>query len=446
MSLDTSGRLNLPYVAAGQLQKHVTVNEGLTRLDVLVQATVRSRSAPPPTDPEEGDLYLANEGWAFPAGALVRFDLPGWLQTPVPDGLRVWIADEGRLVVRHAGGWRELGEQLGALQALDRLGLGTTADASNPFAAKLNKALWTARPVAEGGDGSLRYTLNKDGASDVLSVLLQSGYGGRAEFGLIGDDAFSLKVSPDGASWREALKVDPATGRISAPAGAGRVEATLFSSDGDYAPPAWARLLLVSAVGGGGGGAPGLAGAGGGGGGAGGLSRRWLSVDEIDGELSVALGAGGAPGADGGDTLVADGGGVMLRAFGGRAGATGGAGGQGGLGEVLGNAGASGGYEAALINGEGPGGGGGGGSGGPGGAGGVGGVVRGDEAAPAGVGGGAGGASATGLVGGGGSGGGPETAGGHGGPGAGGGGGGAGASPGSGGSGGAGRVLILAIG
>ncbi|MFN3353526.1 MAG: DUF2793 domain-containing protein, partial [Brevundimonas sp.] len=327
MSLDHSGRLNLPYVAAGQLQKHVTVNEGLTRLDVLVQATVRSRRAPPPPDPVEGDLYLADEGWTFPAGALVRFDLPGWLEVPVPDGLRIWVADEGRMVVRHDGGWRELGRRLGAVEELERFGLGTTADASNPFAAKLNKALWTARPVSEGGDGSLRYTLNKDGAGDVLSVLLQSGYGGRAEFGLIGDDAFSLKVSADGANWREALRVDPATGRIGAPAGAGRVEASLFSSDGDYVPPAWARLLLVSAVGGGGGGGSGLAGAGGGGGGAGGLARRWLRVDDLDGDLAVTLGSGGAPGAAGGDTRVADGGGIRLRAFGGRPGLAGGPGG-----------------------------------------------------------------------------------------------------------------------
>ena len=30
------------------------------------------------------------------------------------------------------------------------LGLGTTADASNPFSAKLNAAFWTAKTVAEG--------------------------------------------------------------------------------------------------------------------------------------------------------------------------------------------------------------------------------------------------------------------------------------------------------
>ena len=39
----------------------------------------------------------------------------------------------------------------------------------------------------------------------MLSLLFQSGWGGRAELGLIGDDDLSLKVSPDGGAWHEAL-------------------------------------------------------------------------------------------------------------------------------------------------------------------------------------------------------------------------------------------------
>ena len=44
MSDDASARLGLPYLAAGQMQKHVTLNEALTRLDSLVQLAVVSRS------------------------------------------------------------------------------------------------------------------------------------------------------------------------------------------------------------------------------------------------------------------------------------------------------------------------------------------------------------------------------------------------------------------
>jgi hypothetical protein len=60
--------------------------------------------------------------------------------------------------------------------------------------------------------------INKATASDTASLVLQTGYSGRAEFGLAGDDDWHVKVSADGAVWTEALKVDRTTGRVSLPA------------------------------------------------------------------------------------------------------------------------------------------------------------------------------------------------------------------------------------
>ncbi|MGA0544434.1 DUF2793 domain-containing protein [Brevundimonas sp. VNH65] len=61
--MDATDRLGLPYLAAGQLQKHITVNEALTRLDVLVQCRVASRGAEaPPTEAEGGELHIVAEG------------------------------------------------------------------------------------------------------------------------------------------------------------------------------------------------------------------------------------------------------------------------------------------------------------------------------------------------------------------------------------------------
>ena len=221
---DLSSRLDLPLLAAGQLQKHITVNEALTRLDALVQASVRSRTAGPPASPVEGDLYIAAAGWSVPPGTLVRFDVPDWRPLEAPEGLRVWVQDEGRLWLREDGGWVELGRRLGEVQALSRFGLDATADAANPFLARLNSALWTARAPGEGGTGDLRLVFNKSAPDRVLSLLFQSAWGGRAELGLIGDEAFSLKISADGGDWREALRVVPESGRVLAPAGAGRAE------------------------------------------------------------------------------------------------------------------------------------------------------------------------------------------------------------------------------
>lgn len=308
MSDDQSARLGMPYLAAGQMQKHVTLNEALTRLDALVQTAVVSRSrTDQPPGPDDGALFIlpddpAGEAWgAFSAGDLVRVEGGGWDKVEAPEGLLVWVADEARFIIREGESWSDLGARLAMVGPLDRLGVGATADASNPFAARLNKALWTALEAASGGDGDLRMTLNKEGHADVLSLLFQSGYGGRAELGLIGDDDLTLKVSADGTIWRSAFTVDGATGRATFPQGAGRRETLSFNVGGSWTPPAWARSVEAIVVGGGGGGGAGAFGAsgaryGGGGGGAGGVSRAVWPADQLTAGLTIVTGAGGAGG------------------------------------------------------------------------------------------------------------------------------------------------------
>ncbi len=46
----------------------------------------------------------------------------------------------------------------------------------------------------------------------MLSLLFETAYSGRAEFGLIGDDNITLKVSPDGSAWTTALTVNRSDG------------------------------------------------------------------------------------------------------------------------------------------------------------------------------------------------------------------------------------------
>lgn len=363
---DTSARLGLPYLAAGQMQKHVTLNEALTRLDGLVQCCVTSRSlATQPAEPANGALYILPDdaegaAWSLhPAGSLMRAEGGGWIRLAVPAGLIAVIADAGEIVVWHEADWIPLAAFLGEIQNLARLGIGATADAANPFLARLNSALWTARETGDGGTGDLRLVLNKAGPSGVLSLILQSGWSGRAELGLIGEDAFGLKVSADGSAWTEAMKVDPASGRVSFPLGATRREATVVTGDGSWSPPDWARWFEATVVGAGGGGGAGASGAsgterpGGGGGGGGGVSHAMWAVDSLPGALDLTVGAGGAPGADGGVTRILSGGAQLLAAGGGQGGASGSAGGErGATGDGLGSSmtgmgGAGGGLTAA---------------------------------------------------------------------------------------------------
>ena len=114
----------------------------------------------------------------------MRFEAGTWALVPVAEGVLAWLRNEDLLVVYDGSQWQSFFGLIKALNNLDRLGLGTTADANNPLSVRLNKALFTAKPVAEGGDGGVRYTLNKESSGAVLSFLMQSAWSGRAELGL----------------------------------------------------------------------------------------------------------------------------------------------------------------------------------------------------------------------------------------------------------------------
>jgi hypothetical protein len=211
--------LGLPLLVAEQAQKHVTHNAALDTLDALVQLAVKDRDrAAPPGTPSEGDRYIvaadATGDWDGQDGAVAAWQGGAWTFHAARTGWRCFVEDESALLVWTGSAWADVGTLIEALQNLSLLGIGTTADETNPFAAKLNKALWTAKYAGEGGDGDLRFTMNKEADADVASVLFQKAYSGRAELGLVGDDDFVVKVSADGSAWHEALRIDRATGAI----------------------------------------------------------------------------------------------------------------------------------------------------------------------------------------------------------------------------------------
>ncbi|MGB3538560.1 MAG: DUF2793 domain-containing protein [Mesorhizobium sp.] len=220
--MDTTANLSLPYIMPSQAQKHVTHNESLRMLDAIVQLSVLDRDlAAPPSSPAEGDRYIvaqnATGAWEGAAGRIAVWQDGGWAILDPRQGWTAWVVDEKALVCWDGSSWAGVTGAATALQNLALLGVGTAADVENTFAAKLNKALWAARETGEGGDGDLRYTLNKQSPANVLSLLMQSNWSGRAEIGLIGDDDLTLKISSDGSNWKEALKVDRQKGRVSFP-------------------------------------------------------------------------------------------------------------------------------------------------------------------------------------------------------------------------------------
>ena len=209
--MDHTPRLSLPFIIAGQAQKHITHNEALQTLDALVQLAVASRTTTtPPAAPLEGETYLVPSGatgqWAGHTDEIASYQSAAWLfLDPAPGWQLYCLADQTQLVF-DAGAWRPLAS-LG--NALPQLGINTSADTTNRFALASEASLLT-----HAGAGH-QLKLNKATPGDTASLLFQTNWSGRAEMGLTGSDDWQLKLSPDGAGWINALSFDATTGNAS---------------------------------------------------------------------------------------------------------------------------------------------------------------------------------------------------------------------------------------
>lgn len=207
---DISARLSLPYLAPAQAQKHVTHNEALTRLDLLVQLAVAGFNADtPPATPVAGEVWATGAApsgaWAGQVGQLASWDGNAWIFAAPVEG---WVAlgmTDGRLYRFDGAAW--VAVSFGT-ENLDGLGIGTASDATNRLAVASDAVLLT-----HAGAGH-QLKLNKAASGDTASLLFQTGFSGRAEMGTAGTDDFAIKVSADGAAWADALVFAP-TGTVS---------------------------------------------------------------------------------------------------------------------------------------------------------------------------------------------------------------------------------------
>lgn len=101
----------LPLVAAAQAQKHVTVNEALSRLDAMAQLRIQSRQvATPPVAPTEGEVWSVASGavndWAGQDGKLAISLNGAWAFVPPQVGWRAFVVDEFLDAVYEGGDWQ----------------------------------------------------------------------------------------------------------------------------------------------------------------------------------------------------------------------------------------------------------------------------------------------------------------------------------------------------
>lgn len=270
--MSNTPNLQLPYLDANQNQKTVTHNAALTVLDALVNCQIQSAAlTAPPGSPGDGQCWIVASGgtgaWAGHDLNIAAWQDGAWAFYPPTRGMIAYDDAVSGLLVWSGSAWTALGAS--ALPMLTALGIGTAADTGNPLSATLNNALFNALATGAGGTGDVRVKLNKAASGNTASFVFQDGFSGRAEIGLAGDDDFHVKVSADGSTFHEGLKIAAGSGVLTlltttvAALPAGTAGAMAFVSNGRktsegagagtgvlalYSNGAWRRLSDDNAV------------------------------------------------------------------------------------------------------------------------------------------------------------------------------------------------------
>jgi len=246
--MSTTARLLLPYIAPQQAQKQVTYNAAMAMLDQLVQPAVKSRTtAAPPGSPAEGDTYIVapspSGAWAGKDNRFAAWLSGSWSFTTPAEGWLAYVNDAAEIAVFKSGAWTSFVTTGGT--SLAKLGINSAADLTNRLAVGSDASLFTH------AGGSHRIAVNKASASDTASLIYEDNFSARAELGLAGDDAFHLKVSPNGTSWYEAINIAQGSGLVTLPMGQLAFPATQNPSANantldDYEEGTWTPTLMFA--------------------------------------------------------------------------------------------------------------------------------------------------------------------------------------------------------
>ena len=109
--MSNSPRLGLPFLAEGQNNAHLTVNQSLTYLDALAQGVLEDRDlSTPPGGPSNGDSYLIKAtgtgDWTGQDGKIAIY-YSGWKFVTASEGMRFWLIDEDKYIRYDGSNWVE---------------------------------------------------------------------------------------------------------------------------------------------------------------------------------------------------------------------------------------------------------------------------------------------------------------------------------------------------
>lgn len=211
--MKSTGNLALPYILPSQAQKHVTHNEALQILDILVHLSVKDNQLSiSPQSPQANDRYIvgvaATGAWLGRDGEIASFQDGTWTFFKPQTGWRAWCEASSALLTFDGSSWTNRFANLSGRGESDVLGINATPDSINRFALSSAAALFNH----EGSDH--RLFINKSAAADTASMVFQTDFTAHAEVGLTGNNNLSIKVANSDGDLDQALTLLTRTGFV----------------------------------------------------------------------------------------------------------------------------------------------------------------------------------------------------------------------------------------
>ena len=198
--MSDTAKLGLPLVAAAQAQKHVTVNESLTRLDALVQLELLSVGATvPPASPAEGEAHSVGTGatglWSGEDGQVAVFANGGWVFLSPRAGWQGWSG--GTSIQFDGADW------IAGAGALSENGAGF-----------VHRSVELDHVVGAGGTSTVSAAIPADAVVYGVTGLVLSDIGGASgmQIGVSGSaDRYGSGVGTTAGAWLRGLTGSPLT-------------------------------------------------------------------------------------------------------------------------------------------------------------------------------------------------------------------------------------------
>ncbi len=179
--------ISLEYLLQNQASPEITINEALTKIDALIFNIAKNIVDALPENPTNGDVYIFSNNYTEQPNKIgIYLTNKGWVFLAAKEGMIIFVQSQKKEFKFLQNIWQE-----------------NKVQSSLPSNVNFDDE-----------NGNTRLNINKSGETNTASHVFKSNWGGRAEFGLIGDDNFSLKVSSDGSNFVESFKIEKETGNI----------------------------------------------------------------------------------------------------------------------------------------------------------------------------------------------------------------------------------------